>query len=185
VTYAVALPDRPLLDQLDDDPGPLRIGYTVRCALCEPHPEAVGAVEHAAQLHTELGHHVEEVDPPHDDRQLGRDVLVIWFVHQALEVDRIQRETGAGDEGFEPDTRLMAALGRTFRAVELQSADERRREHITVVSTWAKSIARIAWACAVKNWRQLGPDRCGAGSMPAAGVPQLRRGESPLMCRSG
>jgi len=36
------------------------------------------------------------------------------------------------------------------------------------VSTWAKSIARIAWACAVKNCRQLGPDRWGAGSMPAA-----------------
>ena len=137
--YAAALPDRPLLDQLDDAPGPLRIGYTTRCALREPHPEAVHAVEHAAQLLTELGHHVEEVDPPHDDRQLGRDFLVIWFVHQALEVDRIQRDTGAGDEGFEPDTRLMAALGRTFRAVELQAADERRREHIAALAAFHTS----------------------------------------------
>jgi Asp-tRNA(Asn)/Glu-tRNA(Gln) amidotransferase A subunit family amidase len=112
VTYAVALPDRPLLDQLDDDPGPLRIGYTVRCALCEPHPEAVGAVEHAAQLLTELGHHGEEVDPPHDDRQLGRDFLAIWFVHQALEVERgaglhdaigVQQQPVAGPELFVPN----------------------------------------------------------------------------------
>ena len=36
------------------------------------------------------------------------------------------------------------------------------------MSTWAKSTARIAWACAVRNCRQVGPDRRGAGSMPAA-----------------
>ena len=57
-------------------------------------------------------------------------------MHQAIEVDRITRETGAGDEGFEPDTRLMAALGRTFRAVELQAADERRREHIAALAAF-------------------------------------------------
>ena len=36
-----------------------------------------------------------------------------------------------------------------------------------MVSTWAKSTARIVWACAARNWRQLGPLRRGAGSMPA------------------
>ena len=36
------------------------------------------------------------------------------------------------------------------------------------MSTWAKSTARIAWACAARNCRQVGPDRRGAGSMPAA-----------------
>ena len=35
------------------------------------------------------------------------------------------------------------------------------------VSTWKKSTARIAWACARRNCRQVGPDRRGAGSMPA------------------
>ena len=35
------------------------------------------------------------------------------------------------------------------------------------MSTWAKSTARIAWACAARNCRQVGPDRSGAGSMPA------------------
>ena len=103
--YAAALPDRPLLDQLDDDPGPLRIGYTTRCALREPHPEAVHAVEHAAQLLTELGHHVEEVDPPHDDRQLGRDFLTSGSCTRPSRSTRIKRDTGAGDDGFEPDTR--------------------------------------------------------------------------------
>jgi amidase len=135
--FAAAVPDRPLLDQLDEEPEPLRIGYTTRCALREnAHPEAVRAVEHAAQLLAELGHKVEEVDPPHDDRQLGRDFLTIWFVHQAVLIEQIKRETGAGDDGFELDTRLMAALGRTFSAVELQAADERRREYVAALANF-------------------------------------------------
>lgn len=135
--YAPARPDRSFLDRLDEAPGPLRVGFTTRCALREhPHPEAVRAVEHAAALLTGMGHHVEEVDPPHDDRQLGRDFLVIWFVHQAIEVARVKRLTGAGDEGFEQDTLLMAALGRSLGAVELQAADERRRDHVAALAAF-------------------------------------------------
>jgi amidase len=133
--FAPAVPERPLLDQLDEAPARLRIGWTARCALREgPHPEALRAVEHAAELLTELGHHVEEVDPPHDDRQLGRDFLTIWFVHQANEVERIRRETGVGDDGFEHDTRIMAALGRSFGAMELQAAYERRRQYVAALA---------------------------------------------------
>ncbi|MDT0278284.1 amidase [Blastococcus goldschmidtiae] len=133
--FSPALPERPFLDRLDEAPGRLRIGYTTRCALREqPHPEAVRAVEQAAALLTELGHDVEEVDPPHDDRQLGRDFLTIWFVHQATEMERIKRETGAGDDGFEVDTRIMAALGRSFSAVDLHAAEERRRLYIAALA---------------------------------------------------
>ncbi|MEV4732778.1 amidase family protein [Saccharopolyspora sp. NPDC049426] len=133
--FAAALPDRPLAEQLDEAPGKLRIGYTTQCALRErPHPEAVRAVERSAELLTELGHEVEEVDPPHDDRQLGKDFLLVWFVHQADEVDRIKRETGCGDDAFEPDTLMMAALGRMTGAVELSQAQERRREHIAALA---------------------------------------------------
>ncbi len=133
--FAPALPDRPLLDRLDEAPGRLRIGFTTACALREqPHPEGVRAVEHAAALLADLGHEVEEVAPPHDDRQLGRDFLTIWFVHQANEIARIRRETGTGDDGFELDTRIMAALGRSFSAVDLQAADERRRDYIAALA---------------------------------------------------
>lgn len=133
--FAPALPERPLLDRLDEAPGRLQIGFTTACALRDqPHPEAVRAVEHAAALLAGLGHEVEEVEPPHDDRQLGRDFLTIWFVHQANEVARIKRETGAGDDGFEVDTRIMAALGRSYSAVELQAADERRRLYISALA---------------------------------------------------
>ena len=36
------------------------------------------------------------------------------------------------------------------------------------VSPCTRSTARTAWAWAVRNWRQVGPDRRGAGSMPAS-----------------
>jgi amidase len=129
--FAAALPDRPLLDDLEHPPGPLRIGFTTYSAIRgTPHPEAVRAVEHAAAQLTELGHQVEETAPPHDDAQLGRDFLTIWFVHQAIETERVKQETGARDDSFEQDTRVMAALGRAIRAVDLQAAEERRRESI-------------------------------------------------------
>ncbi|WP_445149856.1 amidase [Baekduia sp. Peel2402] len=133
--YAPALPDRPLLERLEQAPEKLRIGFTARAALRPtPHPEAVRAIEHAAALLTELGHEVEEIEPPHDDAQLGRDFLTIWCVHQAIEIERIKRETGCGDEGFELDTRLLAALGRAVGGLELQAADERRREYIAALA---------------------------------------------------
>jgi amidase len=133
--YAAALPERPLLEGLDDAPPRLRIGFTARSAIRgTPHPEAVRAVERAAALLTEQGHEVQEVAPPHDDAQLGRDFLTIWCVHQAIEIARIKRETGCGDEGFERDTRVLAALGRGVSGTELQAADERRREHIAALA---------------------------------------------------
>jgi hypothetical protein len=45
------------------------------------------------------------------------------------------------------------------------SAESRRR---TTVSTGMKSTARTALAWVVRNWRQVGPDRRGAGLMPAS-----------------
>lgn len=133
--YAPALPDRPWLERLEEAPEPLRIGCFTRAALRPtPHPEAVRAVEGAAALLTSLGHSVEEIVPPHDDAQLGRDFLTIWCVHQAIEIERIKRETGCSDDGFELDTRLLAALGRAVGGVELQAADERRSQHIAALA---------------------------------------------------
>ncbi len=133
--YSPAVPERPLLEALDQAPGRLRIGFTTKSAIRKTaHPEAVRAVEHAAALLAELGHEVEEVEPPHDDAQLARDFLTIWFVHQASEVERVKRETGSGDDGFEQDTRIMAALGRAVGGTELHAAGERRHEYIAALA---------------------------------------------------
>ena len=129
--FAPALPDRPFAAVIDEEPGRLRIGFTTRSAIRgTAHPEAVRAVAAAAALLEGLGHEVEEVAPPYDDAQLARDFLTIWCVQQAVEIDRVKRETGAGDGSFELDTRVLAAVGRSSSGLELQAALERRREHV-------------------------------------------------------
>lgn len=133
--YAPAVSPTPYADELGRDPGRLRIGYTAALDVRDaPHREAVRAVEDAAALLEELGHEVEEVDAPHDDGQLARDFMLLWRVHQAWLVARAKEITGAGDEGFEQDTLILAALGRATPAVEVHAAQERRSEHIAALA---------------------------------------------------
>ncbi|MDT5094059.1 MAG: amidase [Mycobacterium sp.] len=133
--FAPAAPDHPFLEDLDRPPARLRIGFTTYSAIRgTPHPEATRAMEAAAQLLTDLGHEVDEIKPSWDDHQLARDFLTVWFVNVASEVARVKRETGSGDEGFEQDTRLMAALGRTTSGVDLLAAQERRHDYIAALA---------------------------------------------------
>jgi len=133
--YAPALPERPYLQEVTREPGKLRIAWSTRSTIRgEAHPEARRAVEHAARLLSELGHHVEEVQPPYDDRALARDFLTFWFVHVALELESIKRRTGAADALFEADTTFMAALGRRVTGLELQRAEEGRHMHIAALA---------------------------------------------------
>src|SRR5262249_41468742 len=96
------------------DPGKLRIGVRVPCAItAAPHREAYAAVEKAVSTLTELGHEVTELPTaPFDDAALAKEFLLAWFVYMAWEVEEAKRVTGATDAEFERDTRVMAALGR-------------------------------------------------------------------------
>lgn len=118
------------------DPGRLRIAYSTATSVRErPDAEAVRAVEDAAALLEELGHEVEEVGRSHDDAQAARDFLMIWHVHNAWEVDRVKRLTGCGDEGFEQDTLILAALGDATPGAEFNAAVERRNEHVLALAS--------------------------------------------------
>ncbi len=56
---------RPYLEEVGRDPGRLRIGLQRRAALpVETHPDCLRAVEETALLCEQLGHRVEEIDPP-------------------------------------------------------------------------------------------------------------------------
>jgi amidase len=131
VPYAPATPTGPFLDEVGRDPGRLKIGFHTSSAInANPHPSAIAAVSEAAKLLESLGHDVEPVAAPYDDAALARDFLNIWFVHAAWEVAEIQRLTGAGRDGFELDTLMMAALGRAISSVDHCAALERRHEHV-------------------------------------------------------
>ncbi|MCW3038777.1 MAG: Amidase, partial [Solirubrobacterales bacterium] len=111
-------------------PGALRIGFVTSSAITpQPHAEAVRAVEDAAALLESLGHRVKRVASPVDDAAVAKDFLTTWFVSAARGVQRIRELTGCGEEGFEQDTLLMAALGRTISGVDHVAALDRRHEH--------------------------------------------------------
>ncbi|GAA4818381.1 amidase [Nocardioides caeni] len=116
---------------LDREPGRLRIGMTWASSInSDPHPEARAAARRAAELLTELGHEVVEVPVPIDDAQLAEDFLTTWFVHCASAVEEARELSGAPETSFEPDTRIMAALGRATSATAYVRAVERRHEHV-------------------------------------------------------
>lgn len=119
-------------------PGTLRIGVRIPSAITpQPHREAYAAVETAIRVLTDLGHHVEELrSAPFDDAQLAREFLLTWFVYVAWEVDEAKRLSGAGDDDFERDTQIMAALGRATSSVAYVDAVQRRHEHTRRLSTY-------------------------------------------------
>jgi Asp-tRNA(Asn)/Glu-tRNA(Gln) amidotransferase A subunit family amidase len=121
--YEVAQPDRPFAEQITAPPGRLRIGFSARSAItAAPDPEAVRALESTAQLLTELGHEVEEIDPPYDDKALAADFLTIWFANCATEVELARQVLGAKNRDFEADTLAMAEIGRANGVVAANAA---------------------------------------------------------------
>ena len=95
-----------------------------------PHMHGVlGLHRHVVRL-VELGHDVVEVPMPVDDAQLARDFLTTWFVHCAVSLEQAREAGGAGEDAFEPDTRVMAALGRATSATDYVRAVESRHTHV-------------------------------------------------------
>lgn len=129
--YVPAMPAAPFASFVGSDPGKLRIGVRVPSAINPtPHPEAFAAVELVTRVLTDLGQHVEELpEAPYDDAALARDFLLTWFVSMAWQVAEAKRLTGAGNDSFERDTLIMAALGRATSSIDYVDAVERRHEH--------------------------------------------------------
>jgi Asp-tRNA(Asn)/Glu-tRNA(Gln) amidotransferase A subunit family amidase len=139
--YSPAMPAPSFASNVGEDPGPLRIGVRVPSAINpNPHPEAFAAVEATVRTLTDLGHHVDELpQAPFDDAALARDFLLTWFVYTAWELAEAKRLTGAGDESFERDTLILAALGRATSSVAYVDAVERRHEHTRRLTTYFES----------------------------------------------
>lgn len=111
--YLAQFPSTPYAPDLASRPTGLRIGFSTKSAVnTRPDREALDAVERTAVILTELGHHVEEVDPPYDDWALSRDFLTIWFSQVTAQVSEIKHRIGAANSQFEADTLAVAEYGR-------------------------------------------------------------------------
>lgn len=129
--YSAQFPTEKYSNGLDARPTGLRIGFATRSAVNPlPHPDAVSAVRGTAELLEQLGHHVEEVDPPYDDWALSRDFLSIWFAQVTFQVDDIKRRTGAKNSDFEADTLGIAEYGRYAGMMAPLSALENTKSYV-------------------------------------------------------
>lgn len=141
VAYEVALPPTSFAEHIKRRPRPLRIGYSWSAEI-NPHPnrEAVAAVQRAATLLGELGHHVEEVPPPYDDDALARDFLTIWFAQLYQHVADARQRTSARDRDFEADTLAVSELARATGVLPPIFALENRNDHIRSLATFHQSF---------------------------------------------
>lgn len=183
--YVVRPPERPYADAVRDDPAPLRIGLATASPLgTEVDPEAVAAATDAAELLTSLGHVVEESAPALDGRALATDFLTTWFSTISAQVASTRALTGCGDDAFETETRVMAAIGRATPAPDYLAALARRQDHTRALATFHErydllltpTLARPPWPIG-----ELGPPaaaRIGAQAL-------LRTGASGLFGRLG
>lgn len=128
------------LDEVGRDPSQLRIGVCTSSAINpNPDPEALAAAAEAAELLGSLGHHVEIIErAPFDDAALAKDFLTTWFVYAAYSVDTAKTLTGADDSAFEPDTLVMAALGRATKPVDFVRSIENRQLHVRRLAEFHK-----------------------------------------------
>lgn len=128
--YRLALPDEPYADAARREPGVLRIGMSTASPLGGTvDPQALAAVREAGEVLTGLGHVVEPAGSGVDERQLSRDFLTMWFASVAHQVADARARTGAADDAFELETRVMAALGRATPAPAYLAAYSRWNEH--------------------------------------------------------
>lgn len=123
--YAAPTPARPFLDEVDTDPGALRIAFGTRAPGDHPvHPDCVHAVEDAARLCAELGHQVEEVGFAHDHQHMAESmwVIVAANLRNLLELRWRALHREPGPEDIEPISWLAAEDARRYGAVDYAHA---------------------------------------------------------------
>jgi amidase len=124
--FAIAPPERAYADEIQQPPAKLRIGYSVQSPLGTPvHPEYVQAVMRTVKQLADLGHEVEPADPDIDGQALARSYITMYFGQAAANIAQAKRLTGAGNDAFELETRVLALLGRTLSAGDY--VDQRSR----------------------------------------------------------
>lgn len=124
-------PDRPYREEVEREPGNLRIGFTTSPPFdTEVDAECIAAVDNAAQLCAAFGHHVEEAAPDWGDgMRFYRDFVITASAFVAstctLLEEAVGRRAGSGD--LEVVTRLLRQLGRSIRAEQYELATLRLR----------------------------------------------------------
>ncbi len=117
--YVAPPPERPFIEEVDADPGALRVAFSaVSVTGASLHEDCVAAVRDAAELCAGLGHEVEEAAPVLDGEEIERAFTVLWSAGVASGIDGMSQlmDTKPVPEKFEPLTWALYEMGRGFSA---------------------------------------------------------------------
>lgn len=115
------------LKAAEQDPKPLRIAVAKKPLIegAKIDTEVLSALEATAKTLSELGHHVEFVEPKIDTSRFGKDYFYAVCAHTAAFENDLKKQFGAkAIAKFEPATKNMAMIGRSIRADEFINAVE-------------------------------------------------------------
>jgi len=123
--YVIPPPQRPYLQEVQADPGSLKIAFHTTSPIGTPvDPECIQAVQETAALLESLGHRVEEAHPEIDGHAVAKSFLTLYFGEVAADLEELRtvlgRKARTGD--VEPLTWTLGVLGRTFTAGEFVAA---------------------------------------------------------------
>jgi amidase len=140
--YAAPHKARPWVQEVGENPGKLRIGWTTRALYgAETHPDCVAAVEDAVGLLQELGHEVEESCPPFDREEMIR----AYFLTVAAGISRFVENTSAAAgkrpraSDYEPSTWVLAQVGWKTSAPELLASQNTMQRNARGVAAWIET----------------------------------------------
>ena len=117
--YILPKPSRPYLEDAQQDPPRLKIGFTIQSPFkANVHPECVQAVQNAAKLLESLGHVVEEAQPNINGEALGKSYIMIYFGEVAADIEELKSVVGRplNHHDTEEATWALNLLGKTFSA---------------------------------------------------------------------
>jgi amidase len=116
---------RPYLEEVDTDPGKLRIAFTPALSDdVDVHPDAIAAVQDAAALCEELGHHVVEADIKIDRSAFARAWVGAMIAWMGPQLDGLASALGRtpGPDNLEWATWSVLQYAREQKSVELVGA---------------------------------------------------------------
>lgn len=94
-SYTIAKPIRPFLDEINREPGQLRIAFNTESAYGKKvHPECVKAVEETARLLESFGHYVEEAVPSYTEEEVAFNWFIVLMGHVVALIDEIALRYG-------------------------------------------------------------------------------------------
>jgi amidase len=118
--YAVS-PARPFLEEVDTDPGKLRIAFTSEPFLGDTvHKDCVKGLQTTVRLCRDLGHELVEAGPRIDGKAFAKAFLTVVCVETraTIEEGEVLLNRKASLRDFEPSTWALGLLGKRCRATE-------------------------------------------------------------------